>query len=561
MFEIKKIFFIFLFVSLLNIKGYSKTVVLDGHLNGKILVNQNISFDVGRPLKGMKFKFALPSNFSNSSVSQKVMDLDIKFSPEPDDVEDKKDSYGNHFKVVKWEGVNKNVNVKLTFKVDLKTEVKAMESLALYPLNKIPETEKVFLKATSKVQSDSDIIKNLSKSLVKDAKSEYEAVTRILNFVVDNVKYTYNPPQYDAIYTLNTKSGNCQNFAHLAIALLRSAGIPARIVGGISLKEPLKIPVGSNQYVVQSLGQGGHAWIEVYFPDLGWLPYDPQQSKQFTSTRHIKQTHGLDSDDINDMWISSPYVPSYNEYIEAKYLDDKVNLAVKYSEGTPKSYLFSNEVITKVIIPTPIPNLEEQKPLIKPEPPVPSPGVIPPEKPSIAKKPEMVELGNLDFPDFVKLFRVEGDKGIKILDKETAEYVTSKYVFAQAFTIDKIARIEKISLAMRKFGGDGTIYIDLVKDENGRPGFDGYRSRPLFVEGLKRQPGYYWVDFTFPEKIELTQGRYWIVLRHSGEVIMNWYYIPGNPYGDEDDTRSTLKGFKWEDIQNYDFVFKILAIM
>lgn len=89
----------------------------------------------------------------------------------------------------------------------------------------------------------------------------------------------------------------------------------------------------------------------------------------------------------------------------------------------------------------------------------------------------------------------------------------------------------------------------------------GYRSNPIFVEKLKKQPGYYWIEFNFPENIELERGRYWIVFRHSGEVIMNWYYIPGNPYGDEDDTRSTLKGFQWEDIQNYDFVFKVALLM
>jgi len=83
----------------------------------------------------------------------------------------------------------------------------------------------------------------------------------------------------------------------------------------------MKIPVGRNEYVVQSLGQGGHAWVEIFSPDVGWLSYDPQQSKQFTSSRHIKQTHGLDSNGINDSLLSSPYVPSYSEYIEAKYIN------------------------------------------------------------------------------------------------------------------------------------------------------------------------------------------------------------------------------------------------
>jgi hypothetical protein len=33
----------------------------------------------------------------------------------------------------------------------------------------------------------------------------------------------------------------------------------------------------------------------------------------------------------------------------------------------------------------------------------------------------------MEFPNLVELFRIEGDKGVKIMDKETAEYVTSKY--------------------------------------------------------------------------------------------------------------------------------------
>jgi hypothetical protein len=38
---------------------------------------------------------------------------------------------------------------------------------------------------------------------------------------------------------------------------------------------------------------------------------------------------------------------------------------------------------------------------------------------------------------------------------------------------------------------------------------------------------------------------------------MTWFYTPGKPYGESEDTRSTLKGYLWEDILNYDFVFKV----
>ena len=528
-----------MFFILLCSPVYSKTIILEGKLNSKVLVNQQIGFAVDKPLSRLTFKFALPSEFANKSVSQKTQGLNIKFDPQPVKVDDATDEFGNGFKVVTWNNLSRDVRINIAFETNIKSELSAMESKAPFPINPIPKSELLYLRPTEIVQSNVPEIISLSKKLTAGATTEYEAVTAILNYVIDNVKYTYNPPQYDALYTLKTRSGNCQNFAHLSIALLRAAGIPARIVGGISLKQSWKIPVGNNNFLAQSMGQGGHAWMEIYFPDLGWLSYDPQQSKQFTSSRHIKQTHGLDSDDINDSWRASPYMPDYKETVEAKFLDDAISLQLKSSERSPRSYFLSNNLIVKA-------------------PPVEKPKLPPVEKPKLPPG-KVIEFGNMEFPTLVDIYHVIGDKGIKILDKETAEYVTSRYIYAQAFEIDEKLNIDNISLAMRKFGGDGTVFVDLVSDENGRPSLKGVRSVPIFLEDIKKKPGYYWVDFAFPDSVFLEKGRYWIVLRHSGEAIMNWFYIPGNPYGDSDDTRSTLKGYKWEDIQNYDFVFKVRA--
>lgn len=515
----------------------AKTIILEGRLNSRVQVTQQIGFSVDRPLSKLTFKFALPSAFSNKTVSQETQGLNLKIDPQPISVEDTSDNFGNRFKTVTWNNLNKNVQLSLTFETQIKSELSSMESKALFPLKSIPQNETVYLRPTAIVQANSPEITALAKKLTAGASTEHEAVTSILNYVADNVKYTYNPPKFDAMYTLKTKSGNCQNFAHLNMALLRAAGIPARIVGGISLKQSWKIPVGNKNFLVQSMGQGGHAWMEIYFPDLGWLSYDPQQSKQFTSSRHIKQTHGLDSDDINDSWRGAPYLPEYSETVNAKFLDDTVFLKMKSSERSPRAYLLSNNFVTKAEV--------------KPYPPYEKPK-LPPGK--------IIEFGNTQFPSLVDIYRIVGDKGVRILDNETAEYVTSNYVYAQSFEIDEKLSIHKISLAMRKFGGDGTVYVDLVSDDNSRPSLKGIRSAPIFLETIKKRPGYYWVDFSFPDSIVLEKGRYWIVLRHSGEVIMNWFYIPMNPYGDSDDTRSTLKGYKWEDIQNYDFVFKIKAV-
>jgi len=541
----------------------AKTLILDGDLESRIKMSQQISFDVQQGVKTLTFKFALPTEFSNKATSQGVDGLNIKFTPEPVSVVDDIDKFGNRFKKARWENLNQRVNITISFNAHIKAELRSMDSSSPFPLNAISNDDAVFLRPTQMVQSDNEEIIALSRRLTVNARTTHDAVNAILNWVADNVKYTYNPPQYDAIHTMKTGKGNCQNFAHLSMALLRAAGIPSRIVGGISLKRQWKVPV-ENGYLVQDMGQGGHAWMEIFFPDLGWLSYDPQQSRQFTSTRHIKQTHGLDSKDINDSWSASPYLPKYSEDIDAVFNNDNINIKLRSSKSAPVSYIMSNNLMAKAIAPEkPLPPIPKPEPLVvKPIPPAPKPE--PPVKPP-PKKKGVIEFGNTDFPALVDVYQVVGNEATRILDKETAEYVTSRYVYAQAFTVTDTMTMYDVSLAMRKFGGDGTLYVDIVKDENGKPGFEpgfaGGRSLPVFLGNIRFQPGYYWVNFIFAKGNEpspvLKPGKYWIILRHSGEAIVNWFYIPGNPYGDSDDTRSTVKGFQWEDLLNYDFVFKV----
>lgn len=614
-------------VVMMSLVASAKTLVLEGNLDGAVDMRQSMEFSVNKgTVSSFSFKFALPASFTTKTVSQGVDGLDIGLSPQPTSSTVESDRFGNKFQRVSWNNVNQDIRVNLNYTAKVHTQLTSLESKTPFPLGSLASRESLYLQHTEMVQGDSEI-RSLARQLTNGVKNEYEAVSAIINWVTDNIKYTFNPPQYDASYTLSTRSGNCQNFAHLSIALLRSVGIPARIVGGITLKEGWKVPIDAKNSIVQSMGQGGHAWLEVYFPDLGWLPYDPQQSRQFTSSRHIKQTHGLDSRDINDTWKGGPYLPAYSELIEGRYTTDDIRLKMKRYASAPRPYILSNAVLAgsagivdaadsgremppavKPSRPEPGTNVASAKPAtppqgsgagpaetrfvsddersdedqprpVKPKPPVkpvkPPVTAKPPKvhaKPPVAaavepahKKPRpgtMLAFGNMDFPALVNLYNVRGDTGTRVFERETSEYVTSKYIFAQAIQVKDRMSLEKISLAMRKFGGDGAVYIDLVKDKGGKPDImQGIRSNLLDLEKIARKPGYYWVDFSFPpdgnKPQQLAPGKYWIVFRASGEAIMNWFFTPGKPYSEGDDTRSTAKGFQWEDILNYDFVFKV----
>jgi hypothetical protein len=436
---------------------------------------------------------------------------------------------------------------------------------------------------------------------------------------------------------------------------LRASGIPARISIGQTLKDKWKIPLDNKgSSLVQGMGEGLHAWIEVWYPDLGWLPCDPQQSRLFTSTRHVKFGHGLDADDVLEYWSGVPVLPRMSDSFEAKYSSDTVNLRLRETLDQPTSYILAGPVDTIGLaqneppvllpkpLPVPIPHLpvvkppkpiviaKDEQPIIKPKPvplpvqPLPKPEPVKPEplpvqpikivqdeQPTIKPKPvppplqplpkpepvkpkplpvqplpkplpkpepakpiltkhkpapvkpkpgTNVEIGNRDFPSLMEAYRIDGNVGQRSFDRETAEYATSKYLYAQAFTLDTPLALKEAGLAMRKFGGDGSVYLDIVRDQGGKPSLDGFRSRPVSLETITRKPGYYWVDFTLPDDTHLMPGKYWLVLRHSGEAILNWFYTPGKRVNGPDDSRSTALGWQWEDVLSGEFVYRVRGV-
>lgn len=555
---VRKIILIPFFLLFLSTQSFAATVIIEGDMNEFVEIEQNQGFTIpSAGLKKLVFRFASPTSFASPTVKQEVKDYRLAYNPKPASVEVETDSFGNKFTKVTWLNINRNAEINGKFAIAMNIGLKELVSAAPFPLKEIDAKEKRFLGATPLTQADNPRIKELANNLSKGAKTEESAVIQILNWVVDNVKYTTNPPQYDAIYTLDTGTGNCQNFSHLSIALLRAVEIPARIVGGITLSKSWKVPL-KNGTLVQSIGQGGHAWLEVYYTDIGWVPYDAQQSHLFVSPRHIKQTVGLDAKDINDSWLASPTLPPFREHIQANFVRDDIKLSLRDIKSNPSNYILTNAIIAHIV-----------KPVIE-VPPVEKP------KPKPPKVMERIEFGNVNFPSLIDIFtKSKGEElGYKTLDKETAEYVTSEYTYAQAFSIERPLRIDEINLAMHKFGGRaGSLWIDVVKDENGKPSMEGIRSYPLNLDTIKYFPGYQWFPFKFSkEKGErgrqgqvsdnpvVTPGRYWIILRRSKDAIVNWFYIPGNPYGDADDTRSTAQGIDWSNILNYDFNFKVTGV-
>ncbi|WP_084421997.1 transglutaminase family protein [Henriciella litoralis] len=89
------------------------------------------------------------------------------------------------------------------------------------------------------------------------------------------------------------KRGVCQDFSHVMIAALRSAGIPAGYVSGFLRTRP---PPGKPRLAG---ADAMHAWVRAWCgPSLGWVEYDPTNAVDI-GTDHIVVGYGRDYSDVS----------------------------------------------------------------------------------------------------------------------------------------------------------------------------------------------------------------------------------------------------------------------
>jgi hypothetical protein len=114
----------------------------------------------------------------------------------------------------------------------------------------------------------------LSWRLSRGVRSELTVVRRVENYLLDGrFRYTTDirDPGTEPLneFLFHTHAGYCQHFAGAAALLLRVAGVPTRVIVGFATGEQ----IDRDTWAVRD--KDAHAWIEVYFPGVGWVPFNP----------------------------------------------------------------------------------------------------------------------------------------------------------------------------------------------------------------------------------------------------------------------------------------------
>lgn len=478
---------------------------------------------------------------------------------------DKTDNRGNKIVEVTWKAPLRNVTTTIRLTAHNSVNLQTLRTNAPFPPVGLSRKIQAYLQSTSQVPANNSQIQARAHDLTGSAKTEFDAVQKILTWVVDHMHYVLSPSGLDAMYAFRNGKGNCQNYSHLAAALMRAVGIPVRIINGITLKQPYDIKIGSNTLTMR-MAQGRHSWIEVYFPDLGWVPFDPQGTELFVSNRFIRIEAGLDNNETrNDgliRWTRARGTtgnPQFEENIDADFIADSVQLLARKTNYGPRKLLLCPEIEAAFskILPTP-----------QPEPPK----KVPEKELKLLRYFKPYVFGNLEFPKNIDFFSVQGpvQQGAedtmemrKSFLVETAEYVTTKgRQYAQTFILTRPLKLKKIGLAFHKFGDEGQLWLELLRDHGGKPGDHVATSEILALSRMKFSPGYSWVDFDFNKSsVILSPGRYWMALGFTGSPVVNWFFTYGKPVGPQDGTRyRTIFDETWSRSLAYEFNYRVIGL-
>jgi hypothetical protein len=111
-------------------------------------------------------------------------------------------------------------------------------------------------------------IKKLANELAQGETDLFELEYKISNYLINYLNYSLTIYTKDenkpSTWVIDNKVGACDEYTNLFISINRELGIPARFVSGIAY---------SNSELFDE-PWGNHAWAEIYFPEIGWIPYD-----------------------------------------------------------------------------------------------------------------------------------------------------------------------------------------------------------------------------------------------------------------------------------------------
>ena len=230
---------------------------------------------------------------------QRVLASSLVVDPAPAEVHEHTDYYGNISTYFRLSEPHRALSVTSTSQVEVDREVHAWSAMdhARVPAAGAPPADTgllgIELALPSPMIPTVDGIAAYAETVLVPGRPLGEALCGLVDAIARDFEYksgstTVSTPLETV---LQDRHGVCQDFAHLMIGCLRSAGLSAGYVSGYLQTMP---PPGRPRLVG---ADASHAWVSVLVPGVGWVDLDPT-NHQPADHRYIVVARGRDYSDV-----------------------------------------------------------------------------------------------------------------------------------------------------------------------------------------------------------------------------------------------------------------------
>ncbi len=301
----------------------NKTYNLNLKSNQEILMDKEQMLSV-KELKGKGFSYSF-SYYSLNLKSEKLIAL-LRES---------------HSTVNKSSAYYDNNN-----KLETATNVRSIDSIEVKEIPSYVNAEKIDSinkKYTQLPVTITPRVRALAEELTKDKNNRYDMAKAIETYLSRNYPYTLTPgnaprsKDFVDYFLFEGKKGYCTYYASAMTVLLRCMDIPARYVEGYIL------PPERTKGVFQVTTQQAHAWVEVYFDDYGWIPFEP--TSPFVANLYEDRT-------ISATMSSEMQDTSYQDYMAMmnKYRDPYASVTYNPANLTPTKSGMKTPILILIIV-------------------------------------------------------------------------------------------------------------------------------------------------------------------------------------------------------------------
>ena len=513
----------------------AEIVTVHGEMESAVTAYLTRRFSSYSNTKNLTYKMYLPASQSEGLHTQTIDRLRKNFTPYPTEIKEFTDEYGNSGVEMAWNKEIYVIQTDLQFTARIYANLYKVDSSSPFPLA-VDDRLKPFLASTDLSPSNDFMINYIGRSISYGLKREVDVVKNVFDWLDENIvlsNETGADVNHGALSVLRMQKGDERGICNLASSICKGLGIPARVVYGISFQQEIPVKTEHTTYYYEYPNDEKY-WLEVFFPDLGWIPYDPVGSHFGTVSHVVKFSVGPDSDYASDHWeIEVGDIIEFKEFI-FDIRSDSSNLEVH--DFNPRN---ENRIIITPLI-------EDFK--------------------AYTKEPEL-NVGESEKIESAEQINENKDMIVHNSDvsRRLDVVATQNRVYAQRFTVDEPFTLTQVQIPLIKFADEGRIWIEIYTDEDGKPGSVLFKTYSIHSPRIRfMMTDNPWLSFPVGKKTDsrLDKGSYWIALRSSGSTIFNWYASCGNVIGPANDTRFrdvSLKKSHWNNIMNFDLTFQILG--